>query len=76
MVSADGKSIAFTRYRADEKDSDVYVARLADENDAVKVTPHDGEHTHWLAGWAPSGKELLITSNAGNKTFLLVGSSQ
>src|SRR5438067_2070439 len=44
--SPDGKSIAFTRYRADEKDSDVYVARLADEkNDAVKLTPHDGEHT-------------------------------
>src|SRR5581483_9921994 len=64
--SPDGKSIAFTRYRADEKDSNVYVQRLADEGEAVKLTPHDGEHTYWLAGWAPSGKELLITSNADN----------
>jgi dipeptidyl aminopeptidase/acylaminoacyl peptidase len=64
--SPDGKSLAFTRYRADEKDANVFVVRLAGGEDPVNLTPHEGEKTHWLNAWSPDGRELLITSNADN----------
>ena len=66
LWSRDGKSVAFTRVRADEKDSDVFVARLADEAGPRKLTAHEGEKTFSAEAWSPDDKSLLVTSNAKN----------
>src|SRR5436853_3091713 len=59
--SPDGRSLAFTRTRADQKLDILFVAEL--RTGAVKrVSPKEGEHNYHAADWSPDGRRLLITS--------------
>ena len=63
--SPDGKQIAFTQALATGKDSNVFVVDIA-SGKATNLTPHTGEHLYSASAWAPNGKKLLISSDAGN----------
>ncbi len=65
LWSPDGKQVAVTQARADEKDSNVIVIELVSGKGNV-VTPHTAEQTFAATSWSPDGKKLLITSNAAN----------
>jgi dipeptidyl aminopeptidase/acylaminoacyl peptidase len=60
-----GKSISYTQLRADDKDSDIYVADATTGN-SINLTAHQGEQRYSAGAWSPDGKKLLITSNALN----------
>src|SRR5260370_10944670 len=64
--SADGRRLAFTRHRADEKADALFVADL--RTGAIKrVSRAEGEPNYHAADWSPDGRDLLITSNALNR---------
>jgi dipeptidyl aminopeptidase/acylaminoacyl peptidase len=63
--SHDGKWLAFTQSRADGKDSNIFLAEIA-TGKLTNLTPHEGEHNHYLSDFAPDGQKLLITSDAAN----------
>src|SRR5260370_553605 len=64
--SPDGRRLAFTRHRADEKADALFVADL--RTGAIKrVSPAEGEPNYHAADWSPDGRDLLITSNALNR---------
>jgi dipeptidyl aminopeptidase/acylaminoacyl peptidase len=63
--SKDGKWIAYTQERAKGTDSDIFVAQVATGKSTL-LTPHSGENLYWVNDFSPEGKQLLITSNAGN----------
>ena len=63
--SKDGKYVVFTQERADDKDSNVMLAAVADGK-AINLTPHQGENIFRATDIAPDGKSVLITSNASN----------
>jgi dipeptidyl aminopeptidase/acylaminoacyl peptidase len=63
--SPDGKTLAATYARANEKDSSVVLIDVANGR-RTDLTPHEGEKVFGAAAWSPSGKQLLVSSNAGN----------
>ncbi|MBZ5598144.1 MAG: S9 family peptidase [Acidobacteriia bacterium] len=63
--SKDGKWIAYTQQQAKGTDSNVFVAEVA-TGESTLLTPHQGEHLYSANDFAPDGKHLLITANAGN----------
>ena len=67
LWSRDGKWIAYTQMRADEKDANVFVAEVATGR-STNLTPHAGERLYTAAAWAPDGRKLLITANTLNGT--------
>jgi dipeptidyl aminopeptidase/acylaminoacyl peptidase len=71
--SADGKFIVYTQEQSKGTDSNVFLVQLANEvaNEVASpqstlLTPHDGEHTYSANDVSPDGKNILITSNAGD----------
>jgi len=63
--SADGKFIVYTQEQAKGTDSNVFLVDLANPQSTL-LTPHDGEHTYSANDVSPDGKNVLITSNAGD----------
>lgn len=63
--SKDGKWIAYTQQQAKGTDSNVVVAEVA-TGESTLLTPHQSEHLYSANDFAPDGKHLLITANAGN----------
>src|SRR5262245_8662249 len=64
--SPDGRRLAFTKGRADQKVDIVFVAELR-TGALRRVSPEGGEHSYHAADWSPDGRRLLITSNALNR---------
>ena len=63
--SKNGKFIAYTQEEAKGTNSNIFVAEVATGTNTL-VTPHEGEKLYAANDFAPSGKSLLITSNAAN----------
>jgi dipeptidyl aminopeptidase/acylaminoacyl peptidase len=63
--SKDGKWIAYTQAQAKGTDSNIFVAEVATGKSTL-LTPHSGESLYAVNDFSPDGKQLLITSNAGN----------
>jgi dipeptidyl aminopeptidase/acylaminoacyl peptidase len=63
--SKDGKWIAYTQEQAKGTDSNIFVAEVA-AGKSTLLTPHSGESLYSVNDFSPDGKQLLITSNAGN----------
>jgi dipeptidyl aminopeptidase/acylaminoacyl peptidase len=63
--SKDGKWIAYTQHQAKGTDSNIFVAEVA-TGESTLLTPHQGEQLYSANDFAPEGKHLLITANAGN----------
>jgi dipeptidyl aminopeptidase/acylaminoacyl peptidase len=63
--SRDAKWIAYTQNQAKGTDSDIYMVSV-ETGRSTKLTPHSGEHLYSANDWSADGKQLLITSNAGN----------
>ena len=63
--SKDGKWIAYTQEQAKGTDSNIFVAEVATGKSTL-LTAHSGESLYSANDFSPGGKQLLITSNAGN----------
>ena len=63
--SKDGKFIVYTQEQSKGTDSNIYFADVASAQSTL-LTPHDGEHLYSANDISPDGKQVLITSNAGN----------
>ena len=63
--SKDGKWIAYTQEHAKGTDANIFVAEVATGKSTL-LTPHNGENLYSASDFSPDGKQLLITSNAGN----------
>ena len=63
--SADGKFIVYTQSQSKGTDSNIFLADVASARSTL-LTPHDGEQTYSAEDVAPDGKNVLITSNAGD----------
>jgi dipeptidyl aminopeptidase/acylaminoacyl peptidase len=63
--SEDGKFIVYTQEQAKGTDSNVFLVEVRSAQSTL-LTPHDGEHTYSASDVSPDGKEVLITSNAGD----------
>ena len=63
--SKDGKWIAYTQEQAKGTDSNIFVAEVATGKSTL-LTAHSGESLYSANDFSPDGKQLLITSNAGN----------
>lgn len=63
--SKDGKWIAYTQQQAKGTDSNIFIAEVA-AGKSTLLTPHDGEQLYTANDFSPDGRQLLITSNAGN----------
>src|SRR5205814_798348 len=66
--SHDGRRLAFTRQRADEKADVLFVVDLRG-GAPQRVSPEGSEHNYHAADWSPDGRRLLITSNALNRFY-------
>lgn len=63
--SADRKFIVYTQEQAKGTDSNLFLVDVASAQSTL-LTPHDGEKTYSANDVSPDGKQVLITSNAGN----------
>jgi dipeptidyl aminopeptidase/acylaminoacyl peptidase len=63
--SKDGKSIVYTQEQAKGTDSNIFIADVAGAQGTL-LTPHEGERLYGANDISPDGKQVLITSNAGN----------
>jgi dipeptidyl aminopeptidase/acylaminoacyl peptidase len=63
--SADGEFIVYTQEQSKGTDSNIFLVDVASAQNTV-LTPHDGEHTYSANDISPDGKNVLITSNAGD----------
>jgi dipeptidyl aminopeptidase/acylaminoacyl peptidase len=63
--SKDGKLIFYTQEQAKGTDSNIFVADVS-TGEGTLLTPHEGEKTYEANDVSLDGKQLLITSNAGN----------
>ena len=63
--SRDGKWIVYTQQNATGKNSNIFIASVADSK-STNLTPHEGEHNFFASHISPDGKTILITSNAQN----------
>ncbi|MGH9718642.1 MAG: alpha/beta fold hydrolase [Bryobacteraceae bacterium] len=65
--SKDGRSLAWTQSRADQKADAIFVARGAGLRSVQPVSPENAEHNYYAVDWSPDARQLLITSNALNR---------
>ena len=63
--SADGEFIVYTQEQSKGTDSNIFLVDVASAQSTL-LTPHDGEHTYSANDISPDGKNILITSNAGD----------
>ena len=63
--SKDGKWIAYNQSQAKGTDSNIFIADAATAKSTL-LTEHSGESLYAVNDFSPDGKQLLITSNAGN----------
>jgi len=63
--SPDGEFIVYTQEQSKGTDSNVFLVDVASAQSTL-LTPHDGEHTYSANDVAPDGKNVLITSSAGD----------
>ena len=63
--SRDGKRIVYTQEQAKGTDANIFAAEVATAESTL-LTPHDGEQIFRANDISPDGKNLLITSSAGN----------
>jgi dipeptidyl aminopeptidase/acylaminoacyl peptidase len=63
--SADGEFIVYTQEQSKGTDSNIFLVDVASAQSTL-LTPHDGEHTYSANDVSPDGKNVLITSNAGD----------
>ena len=63
--SADGEFIVYTQEQSKGTDSNIFMVDVASAQSTL-LTPHDGEHTYSANDVSPDGKNVLITSNAGD----------
>ena len=63
--SADGEFMVYTQEQSKGTDSNIFLVDVASAQSTL-LTPHDGEHTYSANDIAPDGKNVLITSNAGD----------
>src|SRR6267378_5111264 len=67
--SKDSKFIVYTQDQSKGTDSNVFVVQVTNEvatAQSTLLTPHDGERTYSANDISPDGKNVLVTSNAGN----------
>src|SRR5579864_7577198 len=64
--SCDGRYLAYTRSRSDQKVDTLHVVDLVSGSTRV-VSPPGGEYNYHAADWSPDGRKLLVTSNALNR---------
>jgi len=63
--SADGKFIVYTQEQSKGTDSNIFLVDVTSAQSTL-LTPHDGERTYSANDISPDGKQVLITSNAGD----------
>ncbi|MGA7077441.1 MAG: S9 family peptidase [Terriglobales bacterium] len=63
--SADDKFIVYTQEQSKGTDSNIFLVDAATAQSTL-LTPHDGERIYSANDISPDGKNVLITSNAGN----------
>lgn len=63
--SKDGKWIVYTQQNATGKDSNIFIASVANGKSTL-LTPHESEQIYTATHISPDGKTILITSNAQN----------
>ncbi|HXM10636.1 MAG TPA: S9 family peptidase [Terriglobales bacterium] len=63
--STDGTFIVYTQEQSKGTDSNVFLVDVASAQSTL-LTPHDGEHTYSANDISPDGKNVLVTSNAGD----------
>ncbi|MGO8986808.1 MAG: prolyl oligopeptidase family serine peptidase [Terriglobales bacterium] len=63
--SADGKFIVYTQEQSKGTDSNIFLVDVA-SSESTLLTPHEGERTYAANDVSPDGKNVLITSNAGD----------
>ena len=63
--SPDGKFIYYTQGNAKGTDANIFAVEVATAA-STSLSPHQGEKTYDAADVSPDGRQLLITSNAGN----------
>jgi len=63
--SKDAKFIVYTQDQSKGTDSNVFLVDVASAQSTL-LTPHDGERTYSANDVSPDGKNVLITSNAGD----------
>ena len=63
--SADGNFIVYTQEQSKGTDSNIFLVDVASAQSTL-LTPHDGEHIYSANDVSPDGKNVLITSNAGD----------
>ena len=63
--SADGEFIVYTQEQSKGTDSNIFLVDVASAQSTL-LTPHDGEYTYSANDVSPDGKNVLITSNAGD----------
>src|SRR5262249_31469 len=65
LWSRDGKFIVYTQAHANGADSNLFMVEVA-SGKSTNLTQHNGEHLYSAEAISPDGKQVLITSNAGN----------
>jgi dipeptidyl aminopeptidase/acylaminoacyl peptidase len=63
--SADGEFIVYTQEQSKGTNSNIFLVDVASAQSTL-LTPHDGEYTYSANDVSPDGKNVLITSNAGD----------
>ncbi|HVO82693.1 MAG TPA: S9 family peptidase [Terriglobales bacterium] len=63
--SKDGRWIVYTQQQAKGTDSNIFLAEVTTAKSTL-LTPHQGEQLYSANDISPDGKQVLITSNAGN----------
>jgi dipeptidyl aminopeptidase/acylaminoacyl peptidase len=65
LWSRDGKFVVYTQAHANGADSNVFIVDVT-SGKSINLTQHSGEHLYSAEAISPDGKQVLITSNAGN----------
>ncbi len=67
QISPDGRWLCLDKVR-NNSDSDVWIVELGKEGaQPKKLTPHEGDAQHGVADFAPDGKAVYLTSDAGGE---------
>jgi dipeptidyl aminopeptidase/acylaminoacyl peptidase len=65
LWSRDGKFVVYTQAHANGADSNLFMVDVT-SGKSINLTQHSGEHLYSAEAISPDGKQVLITSNAGN----------
>jgi dipeptidyl aminopeptidase/acylaminoacyl peptidase len=63
--SSDGTFLVYTEQQSKGTDSNIFLVDIAGAQRTL-LTPHDAERTYSASDVSPDGKQVLITSNAGD----------